>query len=65
MTPENQQTVYTVLDVLAALPVLAIFLYMIGGMFTGVVNATLTRPWSFIGIFSIAWLTLRAFEVVA
>jgi hypothetical protein len=65
MTPANQQIVYTVVDVLALVPILVIFAYLVAGVFTGVMNATLTRPWCIIGVLAVAWLAVRGFGFLA
>lgn len=63
MTPENVQTVYVVIDVLAMLLPLVVFGAGIGGIFTGGASAAGTRFWCAVYAVSVAWLVLRFLSV--
>lgn len=65
MSPENQQIVYTVIDVLALLLPALLFGYAACGIFTAGARAVATPPWCVLWVLSCAWLALRGFGVVA
>jgi hypothetical protein len=65
MSPENQQTVYTVVDCLALIPVVWITFWAIAGAFTGAVRITAGYGGSILWVAAVVWLALRAFGVVA
>lgn len=64
MTPENQQTVYTVLDCLALLLTGTVAGFALVGIFVGNAHANATRFWCLVWVLSCAWLALRGFRVI-